>query len=82
MPDVTVYSRENCHLCDEAMETIRRVAEEVSEPVSIEVVDVDGDPALREEYGDRVPYVFVDGKPTFKFRVDAEELRAELRDGE
>jgi len=34
---------------------------------------------LREEYGDRVPYVFVDGWPAFKYRVDESELRRQLR---
>lgn len=78
MPTVTVYSREDCHLCAEALSTIRSVADDVPESVDIEVVDVDTDPALREEYGERVPYVFVDDTPKFKFRVDAAKLRAAL----
>ncbi|SEO32341.1 Glutaredoxin-like domain [Halorientalis persicus] len=78
MPEVTVYSRENCHLCDEAKATIEAVAEEVSAEVEIEEIDVDDDPDLREEYGERVPYVLVDGTPTFKFRVDEAELRRKL----
>ncbi|WP_136716824.1 glutaredoxin family protein [Halorientalis salina] len=78
MPDVTVYSREHCHLCDDAIETIRTVAEEVSMPVEIDVVDVDEDPSLREEYGERVPYVLIDDRPAFKYRVDADEFRSTL----
>jgi glutaredoxin len=78
MPEVTVYSRENCHLCDEAKAIIEAVAEEVSAEVEIEEIDVDDDPDLREEYGERVPYVLVDGTPTFKFRVDEAELRRKL----
>ncbi|MDG5775583.1 glutaredoxin family protein [Haloarculaceae archaeon H-GB2-1] len=74
MPEVTVYSRENCHLCEEALDTIREVAESVPEPVDIEVLDVD-EAGLADEYGERVPYVFVDGDPKFKYRVDAEKLR-------
>jgi glutaredoxin len=77
MSDVTVYSRENCHLCDEALETIREVAADVSEPVDVSVVDVD-EAGLAEEYGERVPYVFVDDEPAFKFRVDPEQLRSKL----
>jgi len=80
MPEVTVYSRENCHLCEEAMTTIEAVAAEVSAEVTVAEVDVDEDPDLREEYGERVPYVFVDGKPAFKYRVDAAELRSRLDD--
>lgn len=78
MPAVTVYSREECHLCDEALATIERVAEEVSVAVEIEEVDVDEDPTLQEKYGERVPYVFVDDRPAFKYRVDADDLRAKL----
>jgi len=75
---VVVYTRENCHLCAEAIETIERVADSVSRPVDLETVDVDADPDLRERYGERVPYVTVDGRPQFKYRVDADDLRATL----
>ena len=75
---VTVYSREECHLCEEALDTVRRVASDVARPVDVETVDVDDDPDLREVYGERVPYVLVDGRPAFKFRVDAAELRERL----
>jgi glutaredoxin len=78
MPDVsiTVYTREDCHLCEEALSTIRRVADETGTAVDVETVDVDADPNLREEYGDRVPYVVVDGRPAFKYRVDDAALRS------
>ena len=75
---VTVYSREECHLCEDAIETVRRVAADVARPVDVETVDVDADPDLREKYGERVPYVLVDDRPAFKFRVDAAELRDRL----
>jgi glutaredoxin len=77
VPTVTVYSRENCHLCAEALDTVRSVADELDADVSVDVVDVD-EAGLREEYGERVPYVFVDGTPKFKYRVDAGELRRTL----
>jgi len=78
--DVTIYSRADCHLCEEAKATIERVADEVDTLVTIEEVDVDTDETLRAEYGERVPYVFVDGWPAFKYEVDAAELRRQLRD--
>jgi glutaredoxin len=76
--EVTIYSREQCHLCEEALETVEAVAASVEATVEIEEVDVDADPDLAAEYGDRVPYVFVDGRPAFKFRVDESELRSRL----
>ncbi|XVH30252.1 glutaredoxin family protein [Haloferacaceae archaeon DSL9] len=79
---ITVYSRERCHLCEEAIETIERVSDETAVPVEIDEVDVDGEPALREAYGERVPYVLIDGRPAFKYRVDEAALRARLTDRE
>lgn len=76
--EVTIYSREQCHLCDEAVETAERVAASVEASVAVTEVDVDGDPELAAEYGERVPYVFVDGQPKFKYRVSEAELRSLL----
>ncbi|WP_256391343.1 glutaredoxin family protein [Natronoarchaeum rubrum] len=75
---ITVYTRENCHLCDEAVETLTRIADSEGVAIDIDEVDVDEDPELAEEYGDRVPYVLVDGTPKFKYRVDAAKARSVL----
>jgi glutaredoxin len=77
---VTVYTRENCHLCGEAIDTIERVAGEEGVDVSMDLVDVDTDEQLREEYGKRVPYILIGGTPAFKYRVDERRLRRKLRD--
>lgn len=78
MAEITVYTREDCHLCSEAIRTIKDVASEVDIDVDLSLVDVD-EAGLAEEYGERVPYVFVEGHPAFKYRVDPDELRATLR---
>ena len=75
---IVVYTREDCHLCEVAEETIHEVAASEGVPVDIDIVDVDTDRELAEEYGDRVPYVYVDGRPAFKFQVDPERLREKL----
>ena len=75
---VTVYSRENCHLCDEAIGTIEDVANTVPSQVDIDVVDVDEDPELRTEVGEKVPYILVDGQPAFKYRIERDKLRSKL----
>lgn len=75
---VTVYTREQCHLCTEAIETIHRVAESMPADIEINEIDVDTDPALEAEYGERVPYILIDDTPRFKFRVDERELRRYL----
>lgn len=78
MVEVTVYTREDCHLCAEAIGTIEEVTSEVDTAVDLTVVDVD-EAGLAAEYGERVPYVLVEGRPAFKYRVDPDELGTRLR---
>lgn len=75
----TVYTREDCELCDDAIETLRTVAEEEEIDLSLSVVDIDDDPELRDEYGERVPYVLLDDRPAFKYSVDPVAARSKLR---
>lgn len=80
--EITVYSRAGCHLCADAIAAIRQVAAETDVTVSFEVVDVDETADLTATYGERVPYVLVDGRPRFKFHVDKDELRSILSAGD
>ncbi|WP_434521167.1 glutaredoxin family protein [Halorubrum sp. AS12] len=76
---VTLYTREDCSLCVVARETIESVAADLDGvTVALDEVDVDTDPELAEEYGERVPYVLVDGHPAFKYEVDERDLRLKL----
>jgi len=75
---VTVYTREDCSLCVVARETIKSVAADLDVAIDLDLVDVDEDPELAAEYGDRVPYVLVDGHPAFKYEIEERELRLKL----
>ena len=50
MPRYVLYQRDDCHLCDQALEVLAGVR--LPEPDS---VFIDGDDALEERYGVRVP---------------------------
>ncbi len=76
-PRLTLLVREGCHLCAAARETVVRLGEEVGE-VPVEV-DVDTDPEMQAEYGDRVPVVLLDGREHSYFTVDVDRLRRDLR---
>ena len=73
---VELLTREGCHLCVIAAETLTRVAGEAGLPVAL--VDVDADPELQAEYGDRVPVVLLDGREHSHFTVDVVRLRRDL----
>ena len=79
---ITVYGRENCHLCALAKTRVERASDAADVPVDITEIDVDSDPELAAEYGERVPVVFVDGWPAFSYHVDTDELQRQLEQHE
>ena len=56
---LTVYSRADCHLCDEMIEALRGL--QGLHHFDIAIVDVDSDQDLRRRHGERVP-VLVHGE--------------------
>ena len=74
-PRVTLYTRADCHLCDEAATVIAAVTSELG--ASWRSVDVD--PEDRAEYGDLVPVVLVDGTVHAYYRVERDRLRTALQ---
>jgi glutaredoxin len=75
-PRLTLLTREGCHLCQTAAETLARIGAEAG--LFPELVDVDTDPELQAEYGDRVPVVLLDGREHSYFTVDVDRLRRDL----
>ena len=75
-PRLTLLTRDGCHLCQTAAETLTRIGAEAG--LVPDVVDVDADPGLQAEYGDRVPVVLLDGLEHSYFTVDVERLRRDL----
>jgi len=72
VPEVLMYSRPRCGLCDEAREVI--MTERARTPFDYRELDVSGDDALELEYGIRIPVVLVDGQELFEIRVDADRF--------
>ena len=73
---VRVLTRAGCGLCVTAEADVARICGELG--VGWAAVDVDADPELRAEYGDRVPVVEVDGREHGYYRVEEPRLRAAL----
>ena len=63
-------------LCDKAAEAVARICAELGESWSSR--DVDTDPELRAEYGDRVPVILIDGREHGFWRVEEPRFRAAL----
>jgi glutaredoxin len=74
--DITLYTREGCHLCDEAKAVITPLLAQFG--VKLREVDIDDDPILRDRYTDDVPVIFVGSQFFAKHRVDPALLRRKL----
>jgi glutaredoxin len=74
--DVTLYSRPECHLCDEAKEAIAPLLREFG--ARLRVVNIDDDPELRERYREEIPVIFLGSRKVAKHRVDIPQFRRQL----
>jgi glutaredoxin len=73
---ITLLSRPGCHLCDDAREVIRRVADDLG--VSWEERDITLSAEDLREYWDKIPVTLVDGVQHDFWRVSEGRLRSAL----
>ncbi|MBF6172882.1 glutaredoxin family protein [Nocardia blacklockiae] len=77
---VILLTRAGCGMCAVALDRLRAICADFG--LTPGTVDVDEaaatDPALRAEYGDRLPVVLLDGREHSYFDVDEPRLRADL----
>ena len=76
MPDVILYSRKQCHLCDEVKEKLARLLARAR--FQWREIDIDSDPELQRLYNEEVPVVFIDGRKAFKYTLDEGEFLKKL----
>jgi len=73
---VTLYTRPGCHLCDEAKRDRAPLLAEFG--AALREVNIDSDPALREQFTNDVPVVFLGNRKVAKHRVDLVQLQRQL----
>lgn len=54
---LTLYSRVDCHLCEDMLDTLQAFSKDLE--FSVDVVDIDQEPSLRLRYDTRVPVLAV-----------------------
>ena len=74
---VVIYSRANCHLCEEAEKNVREVLIEIH--FGLEVIDINGDQELERLYGEEVPVITINGDMHDYYKVDKQRLLITLR---
>lgn len=74
MDHITLYSRPECHLCDEAAALLA----EVAPTLRVETVDIEGSVKLLVRYGKRVPVLQRPDGSELGWPFDADALEAYL----
>jgi hypothetical protein len=80
MTQWTVYTRAECGLCEQLQQELAELLGPAAAAL-VEVVEVDGDPALERRYGKRVPVLMADGDFVCAYRLDRGRVEALLRPG-
>ena len=74
---VILYTRPGCHLCEEAKEEM--LAAGCADTYTLEEINIETDPALKERYGWEIPVVLINGHKAFKYRLTADEFKQKLQ---
>jgi glutaredoxin len=76
-PQVVLYTRRDCHLCDDAAAMLDDLASELR--FTITTIDIDTDEAFLARYNDVVPVIVVADKIVAMAPVDRDALRQALK---
>ena len=76
VPDVVIYSKKGCCLCDDA----KKIIEDVSTryPLRLDNVDITDNEEKLKMYGNEVPVVFIEGKKLFKLGIDKKRFEERI----
>ncbi len=78
---VELLTRSGCGLCERVFGRLTELAAELDFTLTSTDVDAaaaSGHPALRAEYGDRLPVVLLDGREHSYWDIDEPRLRADV----
>jgi glutaredoxin len=78
---VVLLTRQGCSLCERTAARLAELADELGFELTSTADDAAaaaGDPALRAEFGDRLPVVLLDGREHSYWELDEPRLRADL----
>ena len=75
-PRVVIYTRPDCHLCDQAKEAIR--AAQCPDEYTLEEVNIETDSQLLESYKYDIPVITINGVEAFRHRLISEEFRERI----
>jgi glutaredoxin len=75
-PQVTLYTRAGCCLCDDAKQVISSASQSVD--FDYAEIDIDGDPDLVRLYSHEVPVITINRRKVFKYKVNINDFLKKL----
>ncbi|MGH3677882.1 MAG: glutaredoxin family protein [Mycobacterium sp.] len=78
---VVLLTRDGCSICERSAARLAELADELGFDLTTTDVDAEaaaGSPALRAEFGDRLPVVLLDGREHSYWELDEARLRSDL----
>jgi len=75
-PQVTLYTRAGCCLCDEAKRVLLAARARVD--FDYQEIDIDQDSELQRRYNDEVPVIAINSVKAFKYKVETKEFLKKL----
>ncbi len=76
MARVTLYTKPDCHLCEQALALLLRMQRELA--FELVELDITREEELHRAYFERIPVVALDGEELFEYHVCEERLRERL----
>jgi len=73
---ITIYGRTGCHLCEDALQLLQSMQDELN--FEIEEILIDGNEELEKLYGEKIPVTHIDGVHHDFWRVDPERFKSSL----
>ena len=73
---VVIYSRPDCHLCDEAKQIIAAAGH--ADEYTLEEINIESDPNLINRYQHDIPVITINGIETFKHRLTVDEFQSAI----
>lgn len=73
---IEILTKHDCCLCDDAKEVVSRVLPDY--PARLVMTDIESDPALYEEFKEKIPVVRINGVESFVYKAHETTLRHKL----
>jgi len=75
---ITLIGKPGCHLCDDALETMKEIVSQTHIDVEWEVLSILEDDELKSRYSEEIPVIRINDQVHDIFRVDPERFRKAL----